>query len=255
MTSPRTHYQILGVTPDAGEKEIKRAYHRLARKIHPDKATSPEEARRLESEFAPISRAYNVLKDRQKRKEYDEQLGRGVAPANTEVPEAESAPAGVSPAAAVKTSSAAQAMQRRDSESNLIARSGVGRKAFARGMQLCNSGEYGKAVEYFEAAIKNDETEAVYFARLGKTLMQARRSFTRAREMVLRAIEIDPYNPEYRLILGEICEMAGSQSLAIQAYKEVLKWDSDNQRALRKLAELEKQDQSLLSRLLSRFRK
>lgn len=250
----RTHYQVLGVTPEAGEKEIKRAYHRLARKMHPDKATTPEEAKRLEVEFAPVSRAYNVLKDHEKRKEYDESLKRSEGSGASGETQSD-----VSVAEAPRASSISQALSaspHRQNEAAMAARASIGRKAFAMGMQLYNKGEYMKSTEFFEAAIKNSDSEAVYYAKLAKALMQAKRSFTRAREMALKAIELDPYNTEYRLVLGEICEMAGSHSLAVQAYKEVLRWDAENTRALGRLAALEgASGNNFLRRLLTRFKK
>jgi curved DNA-binding protein CbpA len=246
MASKRSHYQILGITPEAGEKEIKRAYHRLARQMHPDKASTPEEARRLEAEFAPISRAYNILKDKQKRREYDDVLNNAGKSADS----AASHDNGGSHAPDHSGSSV-----RRQSEVTQGVRTSIGRKAFARGMQFYNIGDYTKAIEYFEAAIRNSDAEALYHAKLAKTLMQARRSFTRAREVALKAIELDPYNTDYRLVLGEICEMAGSHSLAVQAYKDVLRWDAENQKAMLRLAELEGGKKNFLSAFFDRFKK
>lgn len=64
-------YQVLGVSKEATENEIKKAYRKLALKHHPDKQTT-EESRRAASEvFAKISNAYEILSDPQKRREYD----------------------------------------------------------------------------------------------------------------------------------------------------------------------------------------
>ncbi|MEE4189600.1 MAG: DnaJ C-terminal domain-containing protein [Roseobacter sp.] len=61
------HYKTLGVAPDAGADEIKRAYRKLARKHHPDVATGPAN----EARFKQINEAYDTLKDPEKRREYD----------------------------------------------------------------------------------------------------------------------------------------------------------------------------------------
>ncbi len=61
-------YEILGVSPDASEEEIKRAYRRLARKYHPDLHPGDKEA---EERFKEINEAYEILSDPQKRAEYD----------------------------------------------------------------------------------------------------------------------------------------------------------------------------------------
>ncbi len=67
----KDYYNVLGVDRDASQDEIKKAYRKLARKYHPDKNPDDDEA---EEKFKEISEAYEVLKDPEKRKKYD-QLG------------------------------------------------------------------------------------------------------------------------------------------------------------------------------------
>ncbi len=62
------YYKILSVAPDADSKTIKTAYRKLARKYHPDVSEHHE----AEEKFKQISEAYEVLKDPQKRAQYDE---------------------------------------------------------------------------------------------------------------------------------------------------------------------------------------
>ena len=62
-------YQVLGVSKDASEAEIKKTYRSLARKFHPDSNPNDPSA---EARFKEISEAYSVLSDPQQRAEYDQ---------------------------------------------------------------------------------------------------------------------------------------------------------------------------------------
>src|SRR5580700_1356417 len=62
----KDYYKVLGVVPTASDKEITRAYRKLAKQFHPDANPGSEER------FKEISAAYDVLGDEAKRKEYDE---------------------------------------------------------------------------------------------------------------------------------------------------------------------------------------
>ena len=68
----KDYYKILGVSRDADKDEIKRAYRKLARKYHPDVSKEPD----AEARFKEINEANEVLKDTDKRAEYDA-LGTG----------------------------------------------------------------------------------------------------------------------------------------------------------------------------------
>lgn len=64
----RDYYEVLGVSRDADENEIKKAYRKLAKQYHPDLHPNDKEA---EARFKEINEAYAVLSDPQKRKQYD----------------------------------------------------------------------------------------------------------------------------------------------------------------------------------------
>lgn len=64
----KDYYEILGVKKDASQDEIQKAYRKLARKFHPDVNKAPE----AETKFKELGEAYEVLKDEDKRKKYDQ---------------------------------------------------------------------------------------------------------------------------------------------------------------------------------------
>ena len=66
MSAP-DYYSILGVPRDASADQIKKAYRKMAMKVHPDVATDPD----AEEKFKQVNEAYEVLKDDQKRAAYD----------------------------------------------------------------------------------------------------------------------------------------------------------------------------------------
>ena len=67
--SKRDYYEVLGINRSADEKEIKRAYRKLAKKYHPDMNPGDKQA---EQKFKEITEAYNVLSDEEKKKLYDQ---------------------------------------------------------------------------------------------------------------------------------------------------------------------------------------
>ncbi|MBM7035237.1 DnaJ C-terminal domain-containing protein [Vibrio ulleungensis] len=67
MSKP-DYYQVLGVSKVASEKEIRKAYKRMAMKYHPDKNSSEEATEK----FKEIKYAYEILTDKEKRQQYDD---------------------------------------------------------------------------------------------------------------------------------------------------------------------------------------
>lgn len=69
MADKRDYYEVLGVSKNASDSELKSAYRKLAKKYHPD--TNPGDAE-AEAKFKEASEAYAVLSDADKRRQYDQ---------------------------------------------------------------------------------------------------------------------------------------------------------------------------------------
>lgn len=65
----KDYYEVLGVSKDASESDLKRAYRKLAKQYHPDLHPGDKAA---EEKFKEINEAYAVLSDSTKRSQYDQ---------------------------------------------------------------------------------------------------------------------------------------------------------------------------------------
>ncbi|CDZ24742.1 Chaperone protein DnaJ [[Clostridium] cellulosi] len=77
MAEKRDYYEVLGVSRDATDEDIKKAYRKLAKKYHPDLNPGDKEA---EAKFKEINEAYETLSDKNKRARYDQFGHAGVDP-------------------------------------------------------------------------------------------------------------------------------------------------------------------------------
>ena len=69
MNGKKDYYELLGISRNTGEEEIKKAYRKLALQYHPDRNPGDKQA---EEKFKEVSEAYSVLSDPHKRAQYDQ---------------------------------------------------------------------------------------------------------------------------------------------------------------------------------------
>ena len=70
MANKRDYYEVLGVSKDATDEQLKKAYRKLAKKYHPD--ANLDNKKEAEKKFKEVNEAYETLSDPQKRRMYDQ---------------------------------------------------------------------------------------------------------------------------------------------------------------------------------------
>ena len=70
MAQKRDYYEVLGVSKNATDDELKKAFRKLAKKYHPD--ANPDNKEEAEKKFKEVNEAYETLSDKQKRQMYDQ---------------------------------------------------------------------------------------------------------------------------------------------------------------------------------------
>ncbi len=79
MSTTLSPYDVLGVTEDASDEEVKKAYRALASKYHPDKHAASPLADLAAEKFRQVKEAYELLSDPERRAGYEATNGRGAA--------------------------------------------------------------------------------------------------------------------------------------------------------------------------------
>ena len=213
----RTHFEVLGISWDAEEAEIREAYYRLARRFHPD--AHHEEALhdlrdRLEDIFVRLGEAYEVLRNWHLRAAYERKVGR----ARPEQP-LDTDPAARGKRAEHDIEQAAESLARERAweairllESALSYAEG---RALSRGRLLLAS-IYSRSVywakqaeDLIRAAQRDDPTFAEAHVALAR-LYKARGLTVRAVSSLRRALELAPGHGEARVLLAELDKQGSS---------------------------------------------
>lgn len=212
-------YALLAVAPDADEATIKRAYYALAKRFHPDRFHKDAEAdlrTRIESAFAKIAHAYEVLKNPKQRALYDskQKIAQKSAP-----PKPEQTPP-VHPAAA------GMSKDYRAEES------------FQQGLAALQQSNYAMALPYLAEAARLMPRNARYRAYYGRALAQEPRNRRLAESELLAANALEPRNASFRVMLAELYSSLGMRSRAEGELQRALDIEPQNANARRLLRTL-----------------
>ena len=200
-----SYYQILGVSKQATDDDIKKAYFQLARKFHPDRfdrSTSPENRAKIDDVFDKITKAYHTLTNRELRKVYD-----------------------------IRTPVAGDDDKGKD----------VHKKAdtkFRQAKTLYSQGRFEDAIVMLEEVIRLNKTKGAYFLLLALTEMKIPSFRRKAEEHFLKAIELEPWNPECYVGLGLLYRQEGMNLKATKQFQKALEYDEEHEGALRELETL-----------------
>ncbi|MEA2005106.1 MAG: DnaJ domain-containing protein [Acidobacteriota bacterium] len=195
------YYQTLGVSRTAIVGDVKKAYFRMARKYHPDlypRDLNDEIKEKISDVFDQITKAYQVLSDEVKRKEYDKKV---------DTPEKED-------------------------------KKGIGKTAeikFRQAKTLFNQGRYEEASIFLEEAVRLDKNKGSYFLLLAMTQSKIRSLHRQAEENFQRAIELEPWNPETYAGLGLLYKNEGMPAKAKKQFRMALSIDPDHKIARKEL--------------------
>ncbi|MFY9611717.1 MAG: DnaJ domain-containing protein [Blastocatellia bacterium] len=253
------HYEVLGLSRQATTAEVKASYYQLAKKLHPDRHHNSEQSElrsQLETLFAHITQAYDTLTDPAQRAAYDERIrrspnhhpapaitvSRGVkveaASAQRRVPAGQSNGSGElnatisrgassesQPQASAGSTTAEAPQTTRTAISNPTQ---AAEQFYNQGRALFEKKHYHGAVHMLREAVKLDPSRAPYHFHLGMALVRNPRTRHEAEVHLAKAAELDPYNAQIRVRLGQLYKEVGLVKKSYNYFREALSIDPDN---------------------------
>ena len=184
------YYEVLGISRQATEEEIRTRFRVLAREGHPDRQSDPGLKRRAEESFQLLTEAMNVLTNAPRRKLHDAELDKHKPIAS-------------------------------DVQS-------IARAYLSRGVKAYKDGLYPEALEEFDLAVKHWDKDPKAWQYLAVCCQRVVGQVRRGIEAIETAIRLDPNNPKYHRDAGRLYYMAGLNAKAERHLSEALKWFPDD---------------------------
>jgi curved DNA-binding protein CbpA len=200
----KNFYQILGVAKTASEEDIKKAYFQLARRFHPDRferKTAAEYKNQIDEVFDSITNAYRVLSNKDKRQAYDSGIATGA--------------------------------QEEFQDSNKKAEI-----KFRQGKTLFGQDRFDDAISYLEEAVRQRKDKADYYLLLAMAESKIPSYLRKAESDFLKAISLEPWNPEGYVGLGLLYRAEGLQTKAIRQFEKALEVDHEHAKARQELMDM-----------------
>ena len=182
----KSYYAILGVPHNATARQVRQRFLALARERHPDKFQG-EDKQVAELEFQLVTEAFNTLHDAERRRQHDMELAQPVG-----------------------TSESDQAK--------------VSRIYVQRATEETKKGNSQQAVEYLDRATREDDQNHQAWYHLAQLLRGRRRTLPRARLAITRACDLQPMDPNYLKLAGDLFAESGLPDKAEDYYQKALDW-------------------------------
>jgi len=197
----KTFYQILDVPRTASEEEIKKAYFHMARRFHPDRSLAAEYKTQINEVFDAITNAYRLLSNKEKKAAYDSGVG----------------------------------MTSHEDFQDVVKRAEI---KFRQGKTLFGIERFDEAVSLLEEAVRMRKDKADYFLLLAMAEARVPSYLKKAEADFLKAIALEPWNPEGYYGLGHMYKTEGLVVKAIRQFEKALEADPEHGKARKELREL-----------------
>jgi tetratricopeptide (TPR) repeat protein len=200
-----TLYQIMDIPRTATEDDVKKAYFQMARRFHPDRFDRQivaEFKSQIDEVFDCITNAYRVLSNKDSRRVYDAKSGPGTTQEDVQ-----------------------ETFRKADIK-------------FRQGKTLHGQGRYDEAIAYLEEAVRVRRDKADYYLLLAMCESKMPAYVMKAEQDFLKAIQLEPWNPEGYVGLGLLYKSEGLQTKAIKQLEKALEADPDHSSAREALDEL-----------------
>jgi tetratricopeptide (TPR) repeat protein len=202
-------FGLLGITPDADDAEVERAFRDLSERYDPDRlddAVIADVRDKVEELWSRIQHAHNTLATAESRRDYHASLqARGAPQPTAESPERSKALGG--------------------------------EQQFRKGKAALEGGRSNEALAAFEEALQAAPTEPAYLAHHGWTLhsLDPKANRAKAVEELQNALSVDPSYSVAHYFLGRICLFEGNDTLAQGYFEAAVRADPENVEAQRYL--------------------
>lgn len=195
-----SYYDVLGVSRDASESEVRVRFRLMARERHPDRFRDVVEKKAAEERFQLLTEAMNVLTNPARRKAHDLELEKN-------------RPLSQDPAA-------------------------LGRVYLAKGVKAYREGNFPDAITQFDLAVKHYDKDAKAFHYLALSCMKVVGQVRRGVDAIEAAIKLDGNNALFHRDAGKLFILAGLNSKAERHLEQALSWLPEDAETLKLLQEV-----------------